>query len=124
MDTLMRMQSSYDIAKTRKRENQIHVPRHFRVGRHALVRSDIPGNLNGAVEEGPHKAHEEQPPAAARARRFAAKKRPGGAAANQSSICKECPGRTLGRSPPCASLRQRLRLKTAAEVRRQRGLWR
>jgi len=27
MDTLMRMQSSYDIAKTRKRENQIHVPR-------------------------------------------------------------------------------------------------
>jgi len=27
MDTLMRMQASYDIAKTRKRENQIHVQR-------------------------------------------------------------------------------------------------
>lgn len=27
MDTLMRMQSSYDIAKTRKREKQIHVKR-------------------------------------------------------------------------------------------------
>src|SRR6202020_1060229 len=27
MDTLMRMQSSYDIARTRKREKQIHVPR-------------------------------------------------------------------------------------------------
>ena len=27
MDTLMRMQSSYDIAKTRKRENQIRVRR-------------------------------------------------------------------------------------------------
>lgn len=27
MDTLMRMQSSYDIAQTRKRENQIHVRR-------------------------------------------------------------------------------------------------
>ena len=27
MDTLMRMQSSYDITKTRKRENQIRVPR-------------------------------------------------------------------------------------------------
>ena len=27
MDTLMRMQSSYDIAQTRKRENQIRVPR-------------------------------------------------------------------------------------------------
>lgn len=27
MDTLMRMQSSYDIAQTRKREKQIHVPR-------------------------------------------------------------------------------------------------
>jgi addiction module HigA family antidote len=26
MDTLMRMQSSYDIAQTRKRENQIRVP--------------------------------------------------------------------------------------------------
>jgi plasmid maintenance system antidote protein VapI len=31
MDTLMRMQSSYDIAQTRKREKQIHVRRihHF-----------------------------------------------------------------------------------------------
>jgi antitoxin HigA-1 len=29
MDTLMRMQSSYDIAQTRKRENQIRVPRIF-----------------------------------------------------------------------------------------------
>ena len=27
MDTLMRMQSSYDIVQTRKRENQIRVPR-------------------------------------------------------------------------------------------------
>lgn len=27
MDTLMRMQASYDIAKTRKREKQIHVKR-------------------------------------------------------------------------------------------------
>jgi addiction module HigA family antidote len=27
MDTLMRMQSSYDIARTRKRENKIHVRR-------------------------------------------------------------------------------------------------
>jgi addiction module HigA family antidote len=27
MDTLMRMQGSYDIAQTRKREKQIHVPR-------------------------------------------------------------------------------------------------
>jgi plasmid maintenance system antidote protein VapI len=27
MDTLMRMQSSYDIAQTRKREKQITVPR-------------------------------------------------------------------------------------------------
>jgi addiction module HigA family antidote len=27
MDTLMRMQSSYDIAETRKRENKIHVRR-------------------------------------------------------------------------------------------------
>src|ERR1700758_4743016 len=27
IDTLMRMQSSYDIAQTRKRENQIRVPR-------------------------------------------------------------------------------------------------
>ncbi len=27
MDTLMRMQSAYDIAQTRKRENQIHVAR-------------------------------------------------------------------------------------------------
>jgi addiction module HigA family antidote len=27
MDTLMRMQSSYNIAQTRKRENQIRVPR-------------------------------------------------------------------------------------------------
>ena len=27
MDTLMRMQAAYDIAQTRKRENQIHVPR-------------------------------------------------------------------------------------------------
>ena len=27
MDTLMRMQSSYDIAQTRKRESQISVPR-------------------------------------------------------------------------------------------------
>jgi addiction module HigA family antidote len=27
MDTLMRMQSAYDIARTRKREKQIHVPR-------------------------------------------------------------------------------------------------
>jgi antitoxin HigA-1 len=27
MDTLMRMQSSYDIAKTRKREKQIRIPR-------------------------------------------------------------------------------------------------
>jgi plasmid maintenance system antidote protein VapI len=27
MDTLMRMQSSYDIAQTRKREKQISVPR-------------------------------------------------------------------------------------------------
>jgi plasmid maintenance system antidote protein VapI len=27
MDTLMRMQSSYDIAQTRKHENQIRVPR-------------------------------------------------------------------------------------------------
>jgi plasmid maintenance system antidote protein VapI len=27
MDTLMRMQSSYDIAETRKREKQIHVQR-------------------------------------------------------------------------------------------------
>ena len=27
MDTLMRMQSSYDIARTRKRENEISVPR-------------------------------------------------------------------------------------------------
>jgi addiction module HigA family antidote len=27
MDTLMRMQSAYDIAQTRKRQNQIHVPR-------------------------------------------------------------------------------------------------
>src|ERR1700685_1996510 len=27
MDTLMRMQSSYDIAQTRKREKEIHVPR-------------------------------------------------------------------------------------------------
>ena len=27
MDTLMRMQSSFDIAQTRKRENQVRVPR-------------------------------------------------------------------------------------------------
>ena len=27
MDTLMRMQSAYDIVQTRKRENDIHVPR-------------------------------------------------------------------------------------------------
>jgi plasmid maintenance system antidote protein VapI len=27
MDTLMRMQASYDIAQTRKRENKIHVRR-------------------------------------------------------------------------------------------------
>ncbi len=28
METLMRMQSSYDIARTRKRESKIHVRRH------------------------------------------------------------------------------------------------
>ena len=28
MDTLMRMQASYDIARTRKRESKIHVRRH------------------------------------------------------------------------------------------------
>jgi hypothetical protein len=27
MDTLLRMQAAYDIAQTRKRENQIRVPR-------------------------------------------------------------------------------------------------
>ena len=37
MDTLMRMQSSYDIAQTRKREKQIRVPRIFLVGCHALA---------------------------------------------------------------------------------------
>ena len=31
MDTLMRMQASYDIAKTRKREKQIHVRRIHRI---------------------------------------------------------------------------------------------
>ena len=36
-DTLMRMQSSYDIAQTRKREKQIRVPRIFLVGCHALA---------------------------------------------------------------------------------------
>lgn len=36
MDTLMRMQSSYDIAQTRKREKQIHVRRvHQLAGTHA-----------------------------------------------------------------------------------------
>ena len=34
MDTLMRMQASYDIAQTRKRQNQIHVRR---IRRTALV---------------------------------------------------------------------------------------
>ena len=28
METLMRMQNSYDIARTRRRENQIHVERY------------------------------------------------------------------------------------------------
>jgi addiction module HigA family antidote len=32
MDTLMRMQSSYDIAQTRKREKQIHVRRIHQLG--------------------------------------------------------------------------------------------
>jgi antitoxin HigA-1 len=31
MDTLMRMQASYDIAQTRKREKQIHVKRIYRL---------------------------------------------------------------------------------------------
>src|SRR5712672_4188935 len=36
MDTLMRMQASYDIAQTRKRERQIHVRRvHQPAGNHA-----------------------------------------------------------------------------------------
>jgi antitoxin HigA-1 len=36
MDTLMRMQASYDIAQTRKREKQIHVRRiHQLTGSHA-----------------------------------------------------------------------------------------
>lgn len=36
MDTLMRMQSAYDIAQTRKRERQIHVRRvHLLAGTHA-----------------------------------------------------------------------------------------
>ena len=58
MDTLMRMQSSYDIAQTRKRENQIRVPRisvlaatHWEEGhtkrtknsrQRRLVRGDLP----------------------------------------------------------------------------------
>lgn len=33
MDTLMRMQASYDIAQARKRENQIHVRRAHRPAR-------------------------------------------------------------------------------------------
>jgi addiction module HigA family antidote len=37
MDTLMRMQSSYDIAQTRKREKQISVQRIFPVGRDAFM---------------------------------------------------------------------------------------
>lgn len=32
METLMRMQASYDIAQTRKREKQIHVSRVSRLG--------------------------------------------------------------------------------------------
>lgn len=31
MDTLMRMQSAYDIAQTRKRENEIHIRRIHRI---------------------------------------------------------------------------------------------
>jgi antitoxin HigA-1 len=40
MDTLMRMQASYDIAQTRKREKQIHVRRiHRLVHPNASVRA-------------------------------------------------------------------------------------
>jgi addiction module HigA family antidote len=53
MDTLMRMQSSYDIAQTRKRENRIRVPRisilaatqsevTCRESQRRLVRIDLP----------------------------------------------------------------------------------
>ncbi len=40
MDTLMRMQASYDIAQTRKREKQIHVRR---IDVHAEVGGDLVG---------------------------------------------------------------------------------
>ena len=41
MDTLMRMQSSYDIAQTRKRENQIRVPRFSVFAEFSLVNSSL-----------------------------------------------------------------------------------
>jgi hypothetical protein len=40
--------------------------------------------------------------------------RPDGAATNQNNRSEERSGRTLGRLPPCASLRQRVRQKTAS----------
>ena len=39
MDTLMRMQSSYDIAQTREREGQIRVKRYVSKPRHSLAAS-------------------------------------------------------------------------------------
>jgi antitoxin HigA-1 len=42
MDTLMRMQASYDIAQTRKREKQIHVRRIQAVSRHSPMKNPGP----------------------------------------------------------------------------------
>lgn len=51
-------------------------------------------------------------------RRFAAKSAPTGQRQIRAISAKRVRGRTLGLLPPCASLRQRLRLKAASG-----GLW-
>jgi addiction module HigA family antidote len=45
MDTLMRMQASYDIAQTRKREKQIHVRRIYQGSPSSRVKSVIAGSM-------------------------------------------------------------------------------
>ncbi len=52
MDTLMRMQSAYDIAKTRKREKQIRIRRIQRKSRHSSIAPSKCGNTQGMYAMG------------------------------------------------------------------------
>ncbi len=52
MDTLMRMQSGYDIAKTRKREKQIRIRRIQRKSRHSSIAPSKCGNTQGMYAMG------------------------------------------------------------------------